>query len=335
MRAALLGPIGQPLTVEDRPDPTPAAGEVVLAVEACGICGSDLHAADALPLEGMVPGHEFCGHVVEVGPGVEGWSVGDRAAGLSLATCGQCVACRTGRPRKCLAARMIGIELPGAYAEHVVLPAHDLVRLPDALDARHGALIEPLAVALHAVERAQLQIGEHALVLGGGPVGLAVALWLRQLGAREVVVSDPVAHRRELALQVGASATVDPTTQDVAGAVVELTGAPPSLVVECVGVAGLLQHATDVAAVDGRVVVAGVCMSAESLVPFVPMMKELDLRFAFYYRLADFTTTVDLIARERIDPLPLVTDEISLDEVPERFEALKHPTEECKVLIRP
>lgn len=335
MRAAMVGPMGEPLVVGDAPDPTPGPGEVVLAVEACGICGSDLHVVDALPMEGTVLGHEFCGSVVEVGPGVEGWSVGDRAAGLSLATCGQCVACRTGRPRKCLAARMVGMELPGAYAEHVALPAHDLVRLPDALDPRHGALVEPLAVALHAVERADLQIGEHALVLGGGPVGLAVALWLRQLGAREVVVSDPVAHRRQLALAVGASATIDPTAEEVDGAFAALTGAPPSLVVECVGVPGLLQHATDVAAVDGRVVIAGVCMSSEPLVPFIPMMKELDLRFAFYYRLADFETTVDLIARQRIDPLPLVTDEISLDDVPERFEALKHPTEECKVLIRP
>lgn len=335
MRAALLGPIGQPLTIGEVTDPTPGDGEVVLAVEACGICGSDLHLADAMPMEGTVLGHEFCGQVVELGPGVEGWSLGDRAAGLSLATCGHCVACRTGRPRKCLAARMIGVELPGAYAEHVALPAHDLVRLPDALDARHGALVEPLSVALHAVERAQLEIGDHALVLGGGPVGLAVALWLRQLGAREVVVSDPVEHRRELAVRVGASATIDPTTQDVASTFVELTGAPPSLVIECVGVAGLLQHASDVAAVDGRVVIAGVCMSAETLVPFVPMMKELDLRFAFYYRRSDFATTIDLIARGRIDPLPLVTDEITLDEVPERFEALKHPTEECKVLIRP
>jgi len=335
MRAAVLGDLGQPLTVGEVPDPVAGPGDVILTVDACGICGSDLHASDVLPLEGMVLGHEFCGHVAEVGPDVEGWKVGDRAAGLSLATCGHCVACRTGRPRKCLAARMIGMELPGGYAEHVALPAHDLVRLPNGLDARHGALVEPLAVALHAVERARLEIGDHALVLGGGPVGLAVALWLRQLGAREVVVSDPVAHRRQLALQVGASATVDPTTQDVAGEFVALTGAPPSLVIECVGVAGLLQQATDVAAVDGRVVIAGVCMSSETLVPFIPMMKELDVRFAFYYRLADFETTIDLMARQRIDPLPLVTSEISLDEAPDAFEDLKSPTTECKVLIRP
>jgi len=335
MRAAVLGDLGQPLTITSVDDPVAGPGDVILDVDACGICGSDLHASDHLPLEGMVLGHEFCGTVAELGAGVEGWKVGDRAAGLSLATCGQCVPCRTGRPRKCLSARMIGMELPGGYAEHVTMPAHDLVRLPDALDARHGALVEPLAVALHAVERAGLAIGDHALVLGGGPVGLAVALWLRQLGAREVVVSDPVEQRRALALSVGASATVDPTTQDVAGEFVTLTGAPPSVVIECVGVPGLLQHATDVAAVDGRVVIAGVCMSSETLVPIIPMMKELDLRFAFYYRRADFETTIDLMARGRIDPLPLVTREVSLDEAPEAFTALKTPTTECKVLIRP
>lgn len=335
MRAAVLGQQGAPLTVTDAPDPTPGEGEVVLSVDACGICGSDLHVADAFPMDGTILGHEFCGTVAEVGPGVEGWTVGQQAVGLSLATCGRCVACRTGRPRKCATARMIGMEVPGAYAEHVALPAHDLLALPESLDARHGALVEPLAVALHAVDRADLGVGEHAVVLGGGPVGAAVALWLRRLGAREVIVSDPVEHRRELAVAVGASATIDPTTQDVVGEVVALTGAPPSVVIECVGVPGLLQHATDVTAVDGRVVVAGVCMAEDPLVPFVAMSKELDLRFAFYYRWDDFTTTIDLMARELLDPLALVTGEIGLDEVPERFEALKHPTTDCKVLIHP
>lgn len=335
MRAAVLGQAGEPLTVVETPEPDPGPGELLLRVEACGICGSDLHLAQTYSLPGLVLGHEFCGTLAAVGPGVEGWEEGDRASGLPLATCGRCVACLSGRPRKCPTAAMVGIERPGAYAQYVALPAASAHRLPSTLEPAHGALVEPLAVALHAIGRAGFEPGEDALVLGGGPVGLAVALWLRALGAGEVVVSDPVPARRALAERVGASTTVDPSTTDVAGAFTATTGHLPRLVIECVGVPGLLQHAVDIAAVDARVVVTGVCMAPDPLTPLTAMMKELDLRFAYYYTEADFRTTIDHLDRERIDPLPLVTDEIPLEEVPTRFEALKHPTDECKVLITP
>jgi (R,R)-butanediol dehydrogenase / meso-butanediol dehydrogenase / diacetyl reductase len=332
MRAAVLQQPGEPLAVVEQPDPIPEAGQVVLAVDACGICGSDLHLSDSFPLPGLVMGHEFCGTVAEVGADVDSRRVGDRVTALSLAPCGACAACLTGRPRKCEHVAMIGIERPGAYAEFVTVEARDTFAL---LDARHGALIEPLAVALHAVERARLQPNDDVLVLGGGPVGAAVALWLRALGAGEVVVSDPIASRRSMTERVGASATIDPTADDVAAEFVRIAGTMPAVVIECVGVPGLLQHATDVAAVDATVVIAGVCMTPDTLTPLIPMTKELDVRFAFYYRAADYTTSIEMIDRGRIDPLPLVTDEISLDDVPERFAALKHPTDECKVLIKP
>ncbi len=335
MRAAVLQDLGQPLAVVEQPDPTPAEGELILRVDACGICGSDLHLSDAFPIPGLTLGHEYTGTVVDVGPAVEGWSPGDRAAGMPLATCGRCAACLGGRPRKCLTAAMVGIERPGAFAEYVAQPAFTAFRLPPSIDATLGALVEPLAVALHTVERAGLQPGDDVVVLGGGPVGLAVALWLRALGAGEIVVSDPVAHRRVMAEQLGATATVDPTTEDVAGAVTRLVGNLPRVVIECVGVPGLIQHAVDVAAVDATVVVAGVCFQPDALTPLGAVQKELDVRFSFYYTAADWHTTIALLDQERIDARPLVTDEVSLDEAPERFAALKHPTEECKVLIRP
>jgi (R,R)-butanediol dehydrogenase/meso-butanediol dehydrogenase/diacetyl reductase len=230
---------------------------------------------------------------------------------------------------------MIGIERRGGFAEYVTVPARNVFRLPNTLDAQHGALIEPLAVALHTVDRATLDPGADVLVIGGGPVGLAVALWARQLGAGEVVVSDPVATRRALAEQVGASATVDPTADDVGDVFEKLTGARPRTVIECVGVPGMIQHAVDLAAIDATVVIAGVCMAPDSLLPIVAMTKELDVRFAFYYRARDYDTTISMIDRERIDPLPLVTAEVTLDELPERFQRLKSPSDDCKVLIRP
>jgi 2-desacetyl-2-hydroxyethyl bacteriochlorophyllide A dehydrogenase len=335
MRAAVLQGPGRPLAVVEQPDPTPAEGEVVLRVDACGICGSDLHLSDALPLPGLILGHEYTGTVVDVGPGVEGWSPGDRAAGMPLATCGRCAACLGGRPRKCAQATMVGIERPGAFAEYVAQPAFTTFPIPASIDPTLGALVEPLAVALHTVVRAGLGPGDDAQVIGGGPVGIAVALWLRALGAREVVVSDPVASRRALAERVGATATVDPATEDVASAFVARAGRPPSVVIECVGVPGLIQHAVDVADVDATVVVAGVCFEPDAVTPLTAMQKELDVRFAFYYTAADWHTTIALLDQGRIDPRPLVTDEVTIDEAPGRFDALKHPTDECKVLIRP
>ena len=333
MRAAVLETPGEPLVITHVADPEPGPNEVVLTVEACGICGSDLHAADQ-PLGGTVFGHEFCGTVAAVGHDVHDWREGDRAAGLSLASCGRCAACLTGRPRKCPTAKMVGIEVPGAYAEHVVLPAHDLHRLPAGLDPALGALVEPMAVALHGIARAEVRPGDDVVVLGAGPVGLAVALWLPVMGARNVIVSDPADGRRALAESLG-FAVVDPTEQDVATAVVHAAGRPAPVVIECVGVPGLIQHATEVVAVDGRVAVVGVCMTADQLVPLVPMAKELDLRFAFYYTADEFSLTIDAIHRQRLDPTPLLTGEVDLDGLPERFEALKQPGADCKVVIRP
>ena len=335
MRAAVLQQPGELLAVTDQPDPTLATGELLLRVDACGICGSDLHVSDAYPLPGLVLGHEFCGTVEEIAGEVTGFEIGDRVAGLSITTCGHCAACLTGRPRKCPSAVMIGMERPGAFAEYLTMPARDVYRLPNTLDPRHGALIEPLAVALHTVDRASLEPGDDVLVIGGGPVGLAVAMWARQLGAREVVVSDPVDQRRALAEKLGASTTVDPTKEDVGDAFERVTGTRPGVVIECVGVPGMIQHAFDVATTDATVVIVGVCMAPDSLLPITAMMKELDVRFAFYYRARDYTTAISMIDRERIDPLPLVTSEITLDELPERFQQLKTPSTDCKVMIRP
>jgi (R,R)-butanediol dehydrogenase/meso-butanediol dehydrogenase/diacetyl reductase len=335
MRTAVLQQPGERLAIVERPDPTPEPGEVLLRVDACGICGSDLHLSDAYPLPGLVLGHEFCGTVEEVGADVADLEVGDRVAALSVTTCGHCAACLSGRPRKCASAEMVGIERPGGFAEYTTMPARDVYRLPNTLDARHGALIEPLSVALHTVDRATLEPGDDVLVIGGGPVGLAVALWARQLGAREVVLSDPVASRRALAERLGASTTVDPTNEDVGDAFEKVAGSRPGTVIECVGIPGMIQHATDVAAIDATVVIAGVCMQPDSMLPITAMTKELDVRFAFYYRARDYVTTISMIDRGRIDPLPMVTSEASLDELPDRFQALKAPSEDAKVLIRP
>jgi (R,R)-butanediol dehydrogenase/meso-butanediol dehydrogenase/diacetyl reductase len=318
------------------PDPSPTPGELLVRVDSCGICGSDLHLSDAYDLPGLVLGHEFSGTVVDHAAGVEGWSSGDPIAALSVATCGRCEACLSGRVRKCLAASMIGIERPGGFAQYVTLPAHDAIRLPREFELAVGALIEPLAVGLHAIERGAIGHLDDVLVLGAGPVGLAVVAWLDHLGVRSLAASDLSAARRDLAERLGAAA-IDPAAGDVATSFLDLTGRPPTVVVECVGVPGLLQHAIDVAPGDARLVVAGGCMQPDTITPIAAVTKELDLRFAFYYRRQDFDYTIDVIHAGRFDPRPLITSEVDLDGLPDRFDELKTPAShtDAKVLVRP
>jgi len=313
-------------------------GEVVLRIDACGICGSDLHASDNLPFEGLVMGHEFCGTVVDSADQASGYSEGDRVVGLSMASCGHCQACRDGRVRKCVATQMVGIERPGAYAEYVALPSSSLLRLPDALDHRHGALVEPLAVARHAVDRAGVTRDDTVAVVGAGPVGLAVTAWLSYLGLEHIVAIDPVAERRRTAQTLGATTTVDPAANDsaaVADAVATACGGAPTRVIECVGIPGMLQQSIDIAGVDGIVAVTGVCMAAEQVTPLIAMVKELDVRFAFFYRRQDMVETLAAMESGTLNVMPMISDEISLDELPGRFEALKAPSTDVKVLVRP
>lgn len=334
MQALVTTTLGGPLETAELDDPTPGRGEVVVAVDSCGICGSDLHIVDALPMPGQVLGHELAGRVAAVGRGVDGWKVDEPVMALSLATCGACDACRSGRPRKCASALMVGVETPGGYAEYVRAPAHDLVALPDGFDLRHGALVEPLAVARHAVGRGGLVPGETALVIGGGPVGLAVLLWLKHLGAGTVAVSDPLASRRAGAGQLGADLVLDPMAGDLAGQLADAGLPAPSLVLECVGLPGLVDQAAATAAVDGRVVVVGVCMADDRYFPYTAMAKELDWRFAFYYCRADVDATVAAI-NGGLDVAPLITGEVGLAAAPDRFEALKQGSDDTKVVIRP
>jgi (R,R)-butanediol dehydrogenase/meso-butanediol dehydrogenase/diacetyl reductase len=171
-------------------------------------------------------------------------------------------------------------------------------------------------------------------VLGAGPVGLAVALWARALGAREVVVSDPVPQRRGLAETVGAAA-VDPTAQDVAAVFRELTGGRPRVIVECAGRPGVLQQATELAATDAHITLVGACSAPDTFLPVVATSKELTLQFVVYYQPADFAHTLDALSSGRLDPRPLVTGHVGLDELPQRFTELMGPTADCKVLVHP
>jgi (R,R)-butanediol dehydrogenase/meso-butanediol dehydrogenase/diacetyl reductase len=177
------------------------------------------------------------------------------------------------------------------------------------------------------VTTARLEAGERTLVIGGGSVGTAVALWARRLGAAEVVVSDPVGHRRESAATFGATGVHDPG----AGALLR----DFDVVFECVGLPGMIQAAVDAAAVHGRVVVAGVCMQPDQIVPLTAIMKEVEVRFAVYYRRQEFAAAASLLAAGEIDPAPFVTGRVGLDGVGDAFTRLRSTTTERKIVVVP
>ena len=203
--------------------------------------------------------------------------------------------------------------------------ANELYRLPSDVHADDQALVEPFAVARHGLRRGGLVPGETVIITGAGPIGLATAHWARALGAGRIIVSDPLEHRRALALSLGADEAVDP--REVPG------GAP--LVVECSGKPGVVDQAMQLAAVDGRVTIVGVCMRNDTYFPWWGLQKELDLRFCLYYDRVDFTDTIDAFASGALRPDGLVTETIGLDELPERFERLAREGDAGKVVLKP
>ena len=269
MKAAVFHRSGLPLSIEDIPDPECGPGEMVLRVCACGVCGTDLHWSEVNNAEsgwrdihpGAVMGHEFAGEIVEIGRDVPaGWKVGDRVCAMPQLGCGRCAACLAGRPHRCPDGKIRASPgFTGAYAEYTRIGARETLRLPEEVSFQEGALVEPLAVGLRAARRARLRPGDNVLVVGGGPVGLCVALWCRFLGAREIVVSDLVAARAEGAARFGATAAIDAAREDAGARFRELAGAPPDVVFDAVGVPGSMGIAIGCAPVDGRVVVVGLC----------------------------------------------------------------------------
>jgi (R,R)-butanediol dehydrogenase / meso-butanediol dehydrogenase / diacetyl reductase len=317
-------------------DPTPAPGQVVVRVTACGICGSDLHTAAVLGSPGTILGHEIAGVIDDVGPGVdERWVQGTAVTARPFASCGTCRYCLAGRADHCASFELLGFTRPGGFAERVALSADELYSLPASVTGPEQALVEPLAVARHGVRRAGLRAGEAVAVLGAGPIGLATTAWARTLGASTVVVSDPVATRRALAEKLGADATVDPTAQDVSRACEEAVGSRPPVVIECTGKAGLLEQGLQLADVDGRVAVVGVCMAPDTIFPWNGLHKEIDVRFALYYDRQDFVDTLRALDDGTLQIDGLITEEVGLTELPATFAALLENADTGKVVVTP
>lgn len=340
MRAVVMR--GSKLVVDTVPDPVPGPGEALVRTLACGICGSDLHALEhgdklaeaaresgspfALDLSrDLVMGHEFCVEILDFGPGTTSrLRPGDRAVSMPMLL----------RPPRI---EPVGYsnEVPGGYGERMLLSAGFLLPVPNGLATEHAALTEPMAVGLHAVEMAKIQKSDVPLVIGCGPVGLAVIAALQLKGIEPIVASDYSPARRRLATTLGAHVVNDPAEMPAIEAFREAAKLRPAVIFECVGVPGLIDRLMTDAPRAARIVVAGVCMEDDRIRPMIAINKELSLQFVLGYAPHEFAGTLNAIAEGRIDVAKLITDRIPLDEVPRAFETLRSPGDQAKILVEP
>jgi threonine dehydrogenase-like Zn-dependent dehydrogenase len=339
MRGSVLR-AGRMVYRDDLPEPIPGPGQVLVGIEACGICGSDLHFAkhgdDVLAasaqLEGLPAGagasvdlgadvfmgHEFSAEILDAGPDTKAPAAGTLVTSVPVLL------------------SQAGVEMivysnstPGGYAERMLLSAPLLLPVPNGLDARRAALTEPMAVGLHAVNKSAIDRGETALVIGCGPIGIAIIAALKARGVEMIVASDFSAKRRELATTVGAHRTVDPA----AGSPFDSTS--PAVVFEAVGAPGVIDDVLRRAPSRTRLVVAGVCMQPDAVHPFFGIAKEINVQFVFGYDPAEFANSLRSIAEGEVDVAPMITGEVGLDGVGEAFDELSDPDRHCKILVVP
>ncbi len=317
---ALVWEGGHDVAVRTVPKPAPAEGWALVDVAYGGLCGTDLHiTAGEHPRArpGLVLGHELAGRVAA---DVDGFAAGDPVTVEPLLSCGICPPCRGGQPHVCRTLRLIGIDVAGGLAPQVAVPVGRLVRLPADADLWRAAFVEPLAVAVHAVRRAELRLGETALVAGAGPIGLAVALAARLAGATVTVV-EPAERRRAVALDLGFAAhesVPEGTEHDV----VLDSAAHPAVA------AGFTRWA----AIGGRVVLVGTYARPTPVDLQAVTFRELRLIGTRVYTRADVEAAAAMIADGRIDPAPLITATVPLAEAPAALERLRRG-EEIKVVV--
>ncbi len=336
MRAAVFQGAGQ-IEVQEVPRPEVQPDGVVIRVAYCGICGSDLEAYQTGMYEpGMIIGHELSGTIVERGDTVTDCQVGDRVVVNDELPCGVCVACREGHLDQCESLLLPGITEHGGFAEYTRCSALSLHKLPDTVTLRQGALVEPLAVALHGVRRSAIKPGDRVLVMGAGPIGLFTLQCALLAGARMVAVTEIDPTRAELACRLGATVVLNPARENVGVALGWHTdGRGPEVVYVCTGAPNAMCDAISLVRKGGQISVLGVCVEPVPADFMTVAMSELSIVGNFAGR-AEFPAAIDFIAQRRVNVDALVSDEIPLEDiVPRGFERLQQPgSGAVKILVR-
>ena len=362
MRAAIFR--DGDLVVDTMPEPKPAEGQVLVKTLACGICGSDLHTFHHAPnmvdvarrsgstftmdlKRDIVFGHEFCAEILDHGPGTQ------KTLKPGTRVCSVPIAVTVEGEKADVQPLGFSNEMPGGFAEQMVLNEMLLLEVPNGLSAEHAALTEPMAVGRHAVEKARLTKEDIPLVVGCGPVGLAVIAALKIAGVGPIIAADFSPARRKLAETMGADIVVDPAEHSPyrrwseeatpegfdPSSVISILGLGPKMrpavIFECVGVPGIIQQMLEGAPRDARIVVVGVCMEQDRFEPFFAINKELNLQFVLGYTPEEFAATLRHIAEGQIEVAPLVTGQVGVEGVKQAFGDLANPERHAKILVEP
>lgn len=336
MKAGVLKGLGE-IVCEEVPRPEPGTGEVLIKVKYCGICGSDIHGyKHGLFPPGTIMGHEFSGEVVETGSGVQGLSEGDRVTVNPASLCGACRWCRRGQYSLCPSGMSQGIGLSswsGGMAEYVRAKVPQVMKLPQGVSYREGAMIEPLAVALHAVQYADLSLGQSVLVMGAGTIGLLVMQLAGRAGAGKVLVTEMVKSRLAMADRLGADGVYNPARDDLRS-IKKVTGEGPDVVFECTGVEAAMNDALRLVTRGGRVMLVGMSLEPVTLSHVHILQKELTLKAVLAYS-DEFEYAIPMVADNRVDVDSLITTVVPLTEISDAFEERVKVENSIKVFIEP
>ena len=314
----------------------PKSGEAQLKISHCGICGTDLHiyhgAMDSRVKLPLVMGHEMSATVHKLGEGVEGFSLGENVVVMPLAPCDDCPACATGHSHICHNLQFLGIDTPGAFQSYWTVPAYTLHRMPAHLSLKHGALIEPLAVACHDVRLADVNEGDQVVVIGGGPIGMLVALVARHAGA-EVLVSEINPYRVDLANRLGLDA-INPSETDLTKLVMQRTkGAGADIVFEVSGSQAGAAIMTELLRTRGLAVVVAIFAQKPQIDLFRFFWREFRLQGVRVYESEDFSAAIELAARGSLPLDDLITDVRPLSALDSGLEDMAEGGRVMKILL--
>ncbi|WP_339489477.1 zinc-binding dehydrogenase [Pseudomonas sp. EL_65y_Pfl2_R95] len=358
MKAALV--IDKKLTVEDIAEPTPAAHELLVSSLVCGICGTDLHCVHSAkemgdasvralgkaivdPSQPISLGHEFCAEVLEPAKGDNRFKTGDRVVALPFLA----------REDGMVFIGSAPSHIPGGFSQRMTIDSRMTFAVPNGLSSEMAALTEPMAVALHAVNQAKVTQRDVPLVVGCGPIGLAIIAVLKMRGIQPIVAADVSAGRLAQAQKLGADVVVNPRQQspyeaweqaaqtddaDLFGAISPMLGGAgrrPSVIFECVGVPGMIQQVMAGAVYGARIMVVGLCMQADQIEPVFPVMKELNVGFSSFYSGEEFAQTLHHLAEGQLEANAMITDDLPLSQITTAFEQLATPQDQIKIMIRP
>ena len=343
MKAILYEGPGK-LVVRDVPKPRVGPTDLLVRVRAAGICGSDLEMARGnrpSVIPPRIPGHEVAGEVAEAGSQATRFQEGDRVVVEPIISCGECRNCRVGRYNICRELKFVGVHTDGAFAEFLVMPEWRVYRFPEHLSYEEAAVLEPTAVGVHVVNRAQVSLGDTVVILGAGPIALQIAQVAKRRGACQIIMTDVLDYRLELARKLAADHVINVDRENPLRYIHQVTdGEGADLVIEAVGKSGTILQTMDLVRVGGRIHIAG--LSVERFVTEPPtfwmrqLLKEVTIETSRSYGAGDWAAAIKLASKGDINLKALVTHRFPLERAQRAYEvAAKKLENSVKVLFTP